>query len=203
MLPLIAVLLAATPTAPRPSLLQPEPGRYLSARLLVAQAHQETPTPPPLPVSEEVDLDARIQVLTRQVGLLNDEIRGISTDWPTSSLVMAICGYVLSPMLLLGVPLMVLSALASTEGDDTGQTESLLAAGLGLTVAGLAGVGLVVGGVVTGVRASSVQRARRSELVSERIRLETELRDLKARRDMPRTRRWEPRPTVPLLAVRF
>lgn len=40
----------------------------------------------------------------------------------------------------------------------------------------------------------------------ERIRLEDELRDLKARRDARaalQARRWQPRPTLPLLVLRF
>ncbi|NPC85543.1 hypothetical protein HPC49_46060, partial [Pyxidicoccus fallax] len=74
------------------------------------------------------------------------------------------------------------------------------------SVAGAVGVGLLITGLITGSQESSVARARREELVRERIRLEDELRDLKARRDARSTlqaRRWQPRPTIPLLALRF
>lgn len=202
MLPLIAVLLAATPTPPSLSLLQPESGRYLSARLLVAQA---APTPPPLPPSAEVDLDERIRELTYRVGMLQRQIRAINTNWPARALVLSIVGYVLSPLALVGIPLLIFGA-ASLGEEDHGEAGLLLGVGLGLTAAGAAGIGLVTVGAITGIREASVHRARRDELVQERIRLEDELRDLKTRRDargVLQARRWQPRPTVPLLAVRF
>lgn len=67
-----AVLLAASPAPTTPSLLSPESGRHLSARLLVAQAPPEAPTDAPTPPPEppvDPELDARIRELSRQVAL--------------------------------------------------------------------------------------------------------------------------------------
>lgn len=202
MLPLIAVLLAATPASSTPSLLAPASGWHLSARLLVAQA----PTPPPLPAPElarDPELEGRIRDLTQRVGLLQDEIRGINANWPPGSLALAITGYVLAPLVLVGIPLMLFGVGGLGESPDDSEAQTLLGVGLGLTVAGMVGAGLIVGGVITGVKHSNVQRARRDALVRERIRLEDELRDLKARRGAAQVRRWTPRPTVPLVALRF
>ncbi|MBZ4415226.1 hypothetical protein [Myxococcus sp. RHSTA-1-4] len=192
-----AVLLAATPTSPSPSLLSPESGRHLSARLLVAQA------PPEAPASRvDPELDARIHELTRQVALLQSEIRGIDVNFPVGSLLMAYFGYVLSPLLLVGIPLIIVGLGEEDDGDQA----TMIGVGAGLSLAGVAGVGLLVAGFINGTQASNDNRARREELIRERIRLEDELRDLKARRDARTTlqaRRWQPRPTIPLLALRF
>ena len=201
-----AVLLAAAPTSSAPSLLAPEPlssGRHLSARLLT-QAPSETPSEAPPPPASQVDpeLDARIRELTQQVALLQSEIRAIDVNFPTGSLVMAYFGYVLSPLILVGIPLIIVGL---GEPDDDDQA-TLLGAGAGLTVAGAVGVGLLVAGLVKGTRESNANRVRREELIRERIRMEDDLRDLKARRDARVTlqaRRWQPRPTLPLVAVSF
>ncbi len=193
MLSFIAVtLLATTPTSH--SLLTPTTGRSVSAHLLVAQA-PETSHP-------EEDLDARIQELTLRVSLLQSEIRGIDTNWPAGSLVMAYSGYVLSPLLLLGIPLILIGLDKS--GEDNAGT--WLALGAGMTVGGVAGVGLLIAGVVTGAQGASVNRARREELVRQRIQLEDELREVRARRDargVLQARSWTPRPGIPLVAFAF
>jgi|GEM_PF-2116317 hypothetical protein len=209
-----AVLLTAAPVSPSPSLLAPEAassGRYLSARLLVAQAPPDAPSetaPPAVPSVPpdaprmDADLEARIQELTSQVGLLQSEIRSIDVNFPTGSLVMAYFGYVLSPLLLIGVPLLIIG-LDESDDDDRA---ILVGVGTGLTVTGAVGVGLLVGGLVTGSRKSSANRTRREELIRERIRMEDELRDLKTRRDARsslQARRWRPHPTLPLVSVRF
>jgi hypothetical protein len=200
-----AVLLAAAPAPTSPSLLRPESGPHLSARLLVAQAPPDAPAEAPMPPAEprvDPELDARIRELTQQVALLQSEIRGIDVNFPMGSLVMAYLGYVLAPMVLLGIPLIVIGL---GEEDDDDQA-TLVGLGAGLSVAGAAGVALLISGLITGTQASKVHRARREELIRERIRLEDELRDLKARRDARATlqaRRWQPRPTLPLLVLRF
>jgi hypothetical protein len=204
MLPLVAaVLLAVTPTSPSPSLLTPDAGRHLSARLLVAQAPPDAPPEAPTPAPRvDPELDARINELSQQVALLQSEIRSINVNFPTGSLVMTYFGYVLSPLLLLGLPLVIYGFGAADAGDRAG----FLNVGGGLTVAGLVGVGLFVAGLINGSRESNANRARREELVRERIRLEDDLRDLKARRDARsalQARRWQPRPTLPVVALSF
>ncbi|MFP2963027.1 hypothetical protein ACLEPN_36010 [Myxococcus sp. 1LA] len=206
MLSLVAAALLATASSPTShSLLTPSLDRPVSVRLLLAQAPTEvspddsgTPAPPPL--SE--DLDARARELTQQIAMLQSEIRAVDTNWPAGSLVMAYSGYVLSPLLLLGIPLIIVGMSTSNE-DDAG---TLLGLGVGMTVGGVAGVGLLIAGIVTGSREASVNRTRREEMVRERIRLEDELRDVKARRDARgamQTRTWTPRPGIPLVAFAF
>ncbi|NVJ19006.1 hypothetical protein HV826_33355, partial [Myxococcus sp. AM010] len=61
-------------------------------------------------------------------------------------------------------------------------------------------------GIITGSKEAGLNRAHREERVRERIRLEDELRDVKARRDARgamRTRTWTPRPSLPLVAFSF
>lgn len=210
-----AVLLTAAPASPSPSLLAPEAaasGRHLSARLLVAQAPPDAApgsAPETAPPSEpsaaplmDAALESRIRELTSQVGLLQSEIRSIDVNFPIGSLVMAYFGYVLTPLLLIGIPLIIVGL---GESDDEDRS-TLVGIGTGLTVTGAVGVGLLVGGLVSGSRASSANRTRREELIRERIRMEDELRDLKSRRDARSTlqaRRWRPHPTLPLVAVHF
>ncbi|NPC87173.1 hypothetical protein HPC49_54470, partial [Pyxidicoccus fallax] len=129
-----AVLLAAAPTPPSPSLLSPESGRHLSARLLVAQAPDApaaAPVSPPPAPGMDADLDARIRDLSQQVALLQSEIRGIDVNFPIGSLVMAYFGYVLSPMLLIGIPLLIVGFGEEDEDDQA----LLLGWGGGLSVA--------------------------------------------------------------------
>ncbi|WP_141256846.1 MULTISPECIES: hypothetical protein [unclassified Myxococcus] len=200
-----AALLATASTSTSHSLLTSVSERPVSARLLVAQAPAEeapdvsgTSTPPPLPV----DLDARARELTQQIAMLQSEIRSVDTNWPAGSLVMAYSGYVLSPLLLLGIPLIIVGMSASND-DDAG---TLLALGVGTTLGGVAGVGLLIAGVVTGSKQAGINRAHRESLVRERIRLEDELRDVKARRDARgamQTRQWTPRAGIPLVAFAF
>jgi hypothetical protein len=218
MLSLVAVLLAVTPAPSGVSLLSPAPARPVSARLLLAQAVPEL-TPPPAspdaPVSPREqapeappglseDLDTRIHDLTLQVTALNDEIRGIDVNWPIGWLVMAYFGYVLGPLLLVGIPLLVFSGLA----EDVETHDTVVALGVGLTGVGVAGVGLLVAGLVTGSRTANVNRQRRDDLVRERIRLEDELRGLKREpgsvRAPRQVRRGDiGRGTVPLVAFSF
>ncbi len=206
-----AVLLTAAPASSGPSLLSPE-ARFPSARLLVAQAPQEAApeaappeapsAPPAAPSVDAAELDARIRELTSQVGLLQSEIRSIDVNFPIGSLVMAYFGYVLTPLVLIGIPLIIIGL----DADNVDDRDLLVNLGTGLTVAGAVGVGLLVAGLVTGSRESNANRAQREELVRERIRMEDELRELKARRDARsslQVRRWQPRPTLPVLALRF
>ncbi|QSQ20197.1 hypothetical protein JY651_33700 [Pyxidicoccus parkwayensis] len=209
-----AVLLAAAPSpaSPRTSLLAPDSGRHLSARLLVAQAPTEgtpgvappsaPPSAPPLAPPVDADLDARIRKLTTEVNLLQSEIRSIDVNFPIGSLLLAYCGYVLTPMLLIGIPLIIFGLDQEDPDDET----ALLRWGTGLTAVGVVGVGLVIAGLVSGSNEANGNRLKREELVRERIRMEDELRDLKARRDARgslQARRWQPRPTLPLVALRF
>ncbi|WP_415841746.1 hypothetical protein, partial [Myxococcus xanthus] len=127
-----AALLATASTSTSHSLLTPVSERPVSTRLLVAQAPAEAPdvsgtsTPPPLPE----DLDARARELTQQIAMLQSEIRSVDTNWPAGSLVMAYSGYVLSPLLLLGIPLIIVG-MSSSNDDDAG---TLLALGVGTTL---------------------------------------------------------------------
>ncbi|CAM3091827.1 hypothetical protein G4177_22635 [Corallococcus sp. ZKHCc1 1396] len=209
-----AVLLAAVPAASPLSLVSTAPsfdGRPLSARLLVAQATTGSepelfPAAPfperagqdPQPMGADAGLDARIAELTQQVGLLQGQINSIRLGRPGGYKAMTIIGFCLSPLLLIGLPL-IIGGL-----DEAGSTgDALMTVGLVFAVPGAAGVGLIIGGFSGGARAAREKKDRRDALIQERTLMEQELRELQARRDGLRTRRWQPRATLPLLAVRF
>ncbi|RKG70934.1 hypothetical protein D7V80_03115 [Corallococcus sp. CA054B] len=87
---------------------------------------------------------------------------------------------------------------------DSGTDQTLkLFVGLPITAVGVVGVVLVVTGFSRGGRIARENKARRDALVEEKTRLEAELRDLRTRRDGLRSRQWQPRPSVPLIAVNF
>ncbi|MBN9683487.1 MULTISPECIES: hypothetical protein [unclassified Corallococcus] len=201
MLSLLAtVLLASAPVTASLSLLTPEDAPAHSARLLVAQAAetgvQEVPVPStPFP---DRSLDARIQELTQRVGLLQEEIDGIRLGRPRSSKIMTTIGFILAATLLIGLPI-VIDGLMDSGSDQ----KTKLLVGLPITAVGVVGVVLVVVGFSRGGRIARENKARRNALIEEKTHLESELRDLRARRDGLRSRQWQPRPSVPLIAVSF
>ncbi|RUO89327.1 hypothetical protein D7Y11_30885 [Corallococcus sp. AB018] len=111
---------------------------------------------------------------------------------------MTTIGFILAAALLIGVPVMIDGLMDS--GLD--QTTKLLV-GLPITAVGVVGVVLVVVGFSWGGRIARENKARREALVEEKTQVEAELRDLRARRDGLRSRQWQPRPSVPLIAVNF
>ncbi|CAM4113299.1 hypothetical protein [Corallococcus exiguus] len=111
---------------------------------------------------------------------------------------MTTIGFILAAALLIGVPVMIDGLMDS--GLD--QTTKLLV-GLPITAVGVVGVVLVVVGFSRGGRIARENKARREALVEEKTQVEAELRDLRARRDGLRSRQWQPRPSVPLIAVNF
>lgn len=72
-----------------------------------------------------------------------------------------------------------------------------------LTVTGVVGVVMIFTGFSRGGRIARENKARREALIEEKTQLEAELRDLQARRDGLRSRQWQPRPSIPLVAVNF
>ncbi|MHA7632920.1 hypothetical protein [Corallococcus sp. M7] len=201
MLSLLAtVLLASAPVTPSLSLLTPEDTPAHSARLLVAQAPepgvQEIPAPStPFP---DRSLDGRIQELTQRVGLLQEEIDGIRLGRPRSSKIMTTFGFILAAALVFGLPVMIDGLL------DSGSDRTLkLVLGVPFTAVGIVGVVMVVTGFSRGARFARENKARRDALIEEKTQLEAELRDLRARRDGLRSRQWQPRPSIPLIAVNF
>ncbi|WP_375760948.1 hypothetical protein [Corallococcus exercitus] len=197
---LAAVLLASAPMSPSLSLLTPEDGPAHSARLLVARQAPTGAQENAFPATPFPDggLDARIQELTQRVGLLQEEIDGIRLGRPRSSKIMTTFGFILGAALLLGIPLIIDGLMES--GTDR---EIRLLLGVPLTVVGVVGVVMVVVGFSRGGRIARERKAQREALIQEKSQLEAELRDLRARRDGVRTRQWQPRPSIPLIAVNF
>ncbi|MBN8226560.1 hypothetical protein JYK02_03450 [Corallococcus macrosporus] len=194
---LAAVLLASAPTSPSLSLLTPEDGPAHSARLLGAQQAPVVGAPESTPFPDG-GLDARIQELTQRVGLLQEEIDGIRLGRPRSSKIMTTFGFILGAALLFGLPVLIDGLL------DSGTDQDLkLIVGVPLTIVGVVGVVMVVVGFSRGGRIAREKKARRDALVQEKTQLEAELRDLRARRNGMRTRQWQPRPSLPLIAVNF
>ncbi|RKG58963.1 hypothetical protein D7X30_15460 [Corallococcus sp. AB011P] len=132
------------------------------------------------------------------MGLLQEEIDGIRLGRPRSSKVMTTIGFILAAALLIGVPVMIDGLM------DSGTDQTLkLFVGLPITAVGVVGVVLVVVGFSRGGRIALENKARREALVEEKTQLEAESRDLRARSDGLRSRQWQPRPSVPLIAVNF
>jgi hypothetical protein len=192
MVSLVAVLLAVAPLPGQASLLEPTRMESRpSARLLVAQ--QEAPAPR--------DPETRIRELTREVEDLNARLRQTSSNWPIGALVMSYAGYVLSPMLLVGVPLLIVGLAAGTQSALT-----LAAVGAALTVLGGGGVALLIVGIVSGLEASERAKVEREELIRRRGQLEDELRELKRSRPEASVQAWRDgraESFIPLAALTF
>jgi hypothetical protein len=186
MMSLVAVLLAVSPVPGQVSLL--EPARMdapVSARLLVAQQDPSAQERPRLEAPAPQDREARIRELTREVDDLNARLRKTSSNWPIGSLAMTYAGYVLSPLLLVGVPLLIFGLASSTQYALT-----LAAVGAGLSVLGGGGVVLLIVGIVSGMEASERSKAEREELIRQRGQLEDELRELKRSRPESSVQPW-------------
>ncbi|HYO71572.1 MAG TPA: hypothetical protein VEU33_36385 [Archangium sp.] len=174
MVSLIAVLLAVSPLPGEVSLLEPSPVQVRpSARLLVAQQ------------APSESREARIRELTREVEELNARLRQTSSNWPVGAIAMSYAGYVLSPLLLVGVPVLIYGLAAGTQSALT-----IAAVGAALTVLGGGGVALLIVGIVTGMEASERSKAERNELILKRGQLEDELRELKRSRPESSVQPW-------------
>lgn len=186
MVSLVAVLLAVSPLSGQVSLLEEAPREARpSARLLVARQDAPAQGSPRLEAPASEDREARIRALTREVEELNARLRQTSSNWPIGAIVMSYAGYVLSPLLLVGVPVLVIGLAAGTQSALT-----IAAVGAALTVLGGGGVALLIVGIVTGLEASERSKAERNELILERGQLEDELRELKRSRPESSVQAW-------------
>ncbi|WNG33734.1 hypothetical protein F0U60_08900 [Archangium minus] len=174
MLSLVAVLLAVSPMPGQPSLLNSvQTELRASPRLLAVQdAPAEGGSRLDAPAPD--DREARIRQLTREVEDINARLRQTSSNWPIGSVVMAYSGYVLAPLLLVGLPMLVIG-LTSTVSYAT----TLVAVGAVLSVLGGGGVALLILGITSGLEASGKAKVEREELLRQRNALEDELRELK------------------------
>lgn len=197
---LAAVVLASAPVSPSLSLLDPGEGPAHSARLLVAQAPEAgaSEIPTPAPSVPDAYLDARIRELTQRVGLLQEEIDGIRLGRPRSSKIMTTFGFILAAALIVGLPVMI-DNLSSPGKNE----EVALLIGLPLTAVGVVGVVMIAVGFSRGGRIARENKARRDALIEQKSQLEAELRDIQARRDGLRSRQWQPRASIPLIAMNF
>ncbi len=182
---LVAVLLAVSPVPAQASLLASSQEESPPAvRLLVAQA-------------EEDSREERIRELTREVDALNQRLRGLSSNWPTSALLMSYAGYTLAPLVLPGIPLLIAGLVLGTELAPIFVT-------VGAVLSGVGGVGVVllVAGLVSGFNAVEAARSERGRLIQERERLEDELRALKSARPEAEVGRL-PAGSLPVAAFSF
>lgn len=186
MVSLIAVLLAVSPLPGQVSLLAPDSTEARpSARLLVAQQDASSGGGSRLEAPASPDREARIRELTREVEELNARLRQTSSNWPIGAIVMSYAGYVLSPLLLVGVPVLVIGLVSGTQSALT-----IAAVGAALTVLGGGGVALLIVGIVSGLEASERSKAERNELILKRGQLEDELRELKRSRPESSVQPW-------------
>jgi hypothetical protein len=185
MMSLLAVLLAVSPlSAPSSPLATGRTELRPSMRLLVARdAPVEGSSRLAAPAPD--DREARIRELTREVEAINARLRQTDANWPIGSIIMAYSGYVLAPLLLVGVPLLVVGLTSVAEYAAT-----LTAVGAVLSVLGGGGVALLVAGIVTGLEGSRRSRDERQELLRQRSALEDELRELKRARPESSVQAW-------------
>jgi hypothetical protein len=162
----LTVSLASIPATPEGVHLSGVTAESRSARL-IAQA------PPPLPVrpSDSAPMGVREGQIQSEIDAINTQLRGLKTDWPTASVVMAYLGWSLSPVALVGLLVLAL-------GGATG-IATITLVGIVLLVIGLGGVALGIAGVVTGIAGQNAAKAERDELLQRRGELERELKGLK------------------------
>ncbi|MBL8923545.1 MAG: hypothetical protein JNJ54_32120 [Myxococcaceae bacterium] len=146
----------------------PEPG-------LLAQA--TAPAPEGSPATEAV--------LEVQLAALNRRILAIDVHWPTGALIAAYTGGLVVYATLI-TTFAVLTRLSSP---------APLAVLISL---GVAGVGLLVGGLVAGANAAASAKADRDALILERDQLKRELDELRARPGLVEWLRSAPAPTLTL-----
>jgi hypothetical protein len=139
------------------SLSAPETSSWCDSCRLVANA------------SSASGLEVRRQELRRRIDDINLDTRSMKTDFPVGSLVLAYLGYSFAPLLLIGIPVILVSPLIGG---------AALAIGIALTAVGVGGVVALVAGLTSGFKAQEELRARRDALVNERLRLEDELKSL-------------------------
>ncbi len=125
----------------------------------------------------QADALEREQELERKIANLNAQIRAINTDWPPGAVVLSVVGYILSPFLLIGLPLMLVASVAGPGANV------LLAIGIGTTVLGAVGLGCLIAGIVSGLNSQADARAERERLMQERQALEAELNALRRSRN--------------------
>ncbi len=156
-----------------PSLSTGAPG----ARLL---AQTEAPLPPRVdPAMAPPD------AVAASLASLNARIRAVNVNWPTGAVVAAYLGGIVLYVAVLSA--LVLIPLASLTA-----TPLLIMLGVGI-----AGAGLLIGGLVAGSNAAAAARMERDELIREREKLER-----LGLPPPPGVERWTPAtPTVTL--VRF
>lgn len=147
------------------------PGVHLTASadrsaFLLAQG------PPPLPVRQQdvQPMGSRQLELQREIDAINDDLRGLKTDWPTISVVLAYLGFSVSPVALVGLLFVALGSVT---------IPAITIAGVVMLVVGLGGLALGIVGVVTGIAAATTATNTRDDLLKQRGVLERELKMLK------------------------
>lgn len=161
---------------------------HQSARLLLVQA------PPPLPMrtNETVAPSMRESQLLAEIDTINDQLRGLKTDWPTVSVVLAYLGWSLSPIALVG--LLFLAVGVGVPGASV-----VAIVGIGMLVVGLGGVAMGIIGIATGIAASSAAKSERDELIQRRQVLERELKQVRMAPGVDRS--FEVSPTLITVAA--
>jgi hypothetical protein len=156
----------------------PASGIHLDADPSLRTARLFAQAPPPLPVRPSdpsvapVVPGGREAQLQADINAINDKLRGLKSDWPTVSVVMAYVGWSAAPLVLVGLLFMAI-------GGGLGVPVITLV-GVVVLVLGIAGIALGIAGVVTGISASNAAKAERDELIRQRGELEGQLKALRA-----------------------
>jgi len=159
---LIALALSVQVMAAAPVSYQP---RELH---LLAQADF---APPPPVAANPADLE-------QSISQLNARIVKMRGNWPAGALVLAWVGFSLAPVLLAGLPLLILGIGIGADSFGIGPVFLLL--GGGLTFLGLLGLAAGIIGVVYGSNAVADEKAERLELIRQRDELQRQLDQMRA-----------------------
>lgn len=162
-------------SAPSPEPVHLSLSSLPSARLIA----QAPPLPPPMPSLQPQGVSASGQTASQiqaEIDGINDQLRGLKTDWPTISVVLAYLGWSISPIALVGLLFIAIGSALPAGGGI------VAVLGVALLVIGLAGVAMGIIGIATGITASNAAKTERDELIQKRQALERDLRQLRSSR---------------------
>ncbi len=129
-------------------------------------------TPPPLPVYPGAPGNqngyAAQRDIEREIDSINSQLRNLSGNWPTGSILLVVFGSILAPAVFIGLLTIVFPFI-----------------GIPFLLVGLGGIAMIVGGIVGGSAAANEAKEQKEQLIQRRESLERDLRDLRRQGSFP------------------
>ncbi|MDF1563071.1 MAG: hypothetical protein P1V51_08510 [Deltaproteobacteria bacterium] len=138
---------------------------------------------------------AREAQLKAEIAELDTKIGAIGVAWPTGALIKATIGYFTAPVILLGLPLLLVGVAWSASGEAGGP--GLMMLGGVFSAVGVAGLVLMIWGIMEGVEGSNAAKTEKDALRERRRSLREELYSLQ------QSARLEGPPSIVLAGLRF